>query len=306
MVRWYSITDIYAPICAETVEEAKAFWHTLRVPVTPLPGDTLTQLLGSGVRELWRDEDVWVLDKPPGVLSHPNPPGKRSANALIDAEYDYDRELYRARLRGEKGVRRIWLVHRLDRDTSGLILCAFTDAAAAHLKDALERREVDKEYRALVLGIPVGRGGAAFTGEWRDHLRRNRRGDRVEVTAVEGRTPNATTAYEVIKRFPAPGVSLLALVPREGRTHQLRVQCARHGYPIAGDDRYGDFTANRHLQSDVGLKRMFLVAYKLTFAHPRTGKRMSFEAALRPELADVLEKLARTAKKVPRKKRPAH
>lgn len=296
------MTDICAPICAETVEEAKVFWHTLRVPATPRPNDALTKLLGRGVRELWRDDDVWVLDKPPGVLSHPNPPAKRSANALIDAEYDYDRELYRARLPGEKGVRRVWLIHRLDRDTSGLILCAFTDDAARRLKDALGRREVDKEYHALVLGIPAARGG----GEWRDHLRRNRRGDRIEVTAVEGRTPNATTAYEVIKRLSAPGVSLLALMPHEGRTHQLRVQCARHGHPIAGDDRYGDFTANRQLQTDVGLKCMFLVAYKLAFAHPRTGKRVSFEADLRPELANVLEKLERTAKRVPRKKRPIH
>jgi len=300
------MTDIRAPICAETVEEAKAFWHTLRVPASPRPDDALTRLLGRDVRELWRDEDVWVLDKPPGVLSHPNPPAKRSANALIDGEYDYDRELYRVRLPGEKGVRRIWLIHRLDRDTSGLILCAFTDTAAAHLKDALESRDVDKEYRALVLGIPAARGGGALEGEWRDHLRRTRRGDRVEVSVVAGRTPNATTAYEVIKRLPAPGVSLLALMPREGRTHQLRVQCARHGHPIAGDDRYGDFTANRHLQTDVGLKRMFLVAFKLAFAHPRTGKRMRFEAELRPELATVLEKLERTAKKVPRKKRPTH
>jgi len=276
------------------------------VPIASTTADALTKLLGRGVREVWRDDDVWVLDKPAGVLSHPNPPAKRAANALVDAEYDYDRELYRARTPGEKGVRRIWLVHRLDRETSGLILCALTEDAAAHMKDALERREVEKEYRALVLGIPAGRGGDKLTGEWRDHLERSRRDGRVEVAAVGGRMPNATTEYAVVKQLAAAGVALLALKPREGRTHQLRVQCARHGHPIAGDDRYGDFTANRHLQSEAALKRMFLVAHKLVFKHPRTGKRMSFEAELRPELASVLEKLERTAKKVPRKKQSAH
>jgi RluA family pseudouridine synthase len=274
------------------------------VPNPAAPTDALSKLLGRGVREVWRDDDVWVLDKPAGVLSHPNPPAKRAANALVSAEYDYDRELYRARTPGEKGVRRIWLVHRLDRETSGLILCALTENAATHMKDALERREVEKEYRALVLGIPGG--GGELTGEWRDHLERSRRDGRVEVAAVGGRTPNATTEYTVVKHLAAAGVALLALKPREGRTHQLRVQCARHGHPIAGDDRYGDFTANRHLQSEAALKRMFLVAHKLVFTHPRTGKRMTFEAELRPELASVLDKLERTAKKIPRNKQSAH
>jgi RluA family pseudouridine synthase len=260
------------------------------------------KLLGRGVREVWRDDDLWVLDKPPGVLSHPNPPATSAANSLLRADYDFDRELYRARGVGDaKGVQRVWLVHRLDRDTSGLILCAFTAEAAVHIKEALQRREVTKEYRALVLGIPGGPGGDRLTGEWRDHLERSRRDGRVEVAVVRDSTPNATTRYEVIKRLPSVGVSLLALSPREGRTHQIRVQCARHGHPIAGDDRYGDFTANRYLQSEAGLARMFLVAHRLTLEHPRTGKHLSFEAELRPELAAVLAKLESSKKKVPRK-----
>jgi len=274
------------------------------VPTPPSSTDDLERLLGRGVREVWRDEDVWVLDKPAGALSHPNPPTRRAANALLRAEYDYERELYRVRSPGEKGVRRVWLVHRLDRETSGLIVCTLTEDSAARMKEALERREVEKEYRALVLGIPGGRGGEGLSGEWRDHLERNRREGRVEVEIIGGRKPNATTGYSLVKRLPDVGVSLLALMPREGRTHQLRVQCARHGHPIAGDDRYGDFTANRYLQSEVGLKRMFLVAYKLTFSHPRTGKRMRFEATLHPELASVLERLEISNKKVPRKKPP--
>jgi tRNA pseudouridine65 synthase len=274
------------------------------VPTAPSSKDALTRLLARGVREVWRDEDIWVLDKPPGVLSHPNPPAKRAANALIDAEYDYERELYRARTPGEKGIRRIWLVHRLDRETSGLLICALTEDSAVSVKEALQHREVEKEYLALVLGIPGGRGGGNGSGEWRDHLERSRREGRVEVEVVGGRTPNATTAYKVVKRLPTSGLSLLALCPREGRTHQLRVQCARHGHPIAGDDRYGDFTANRHLRSEAGLKRMFLIAHKLAFRHPRTGARLRFEAELRAELASVLEAVEASKRKVPRKRQP--
>jgi tRNA pseudouridine65 synthase len=263
----------------------------------PVPAD-LARFLGRGVREVWRDDDLWLLDKPPGILSHPNPPAKTAGNALLRGEYDMDRELYRLRREGEP-VARVWLVHRLDRETSGLILCALTQDGAARVKEALERREVQKEYRALVLGIPE-----KPKGEWRDHLERRRREGRVEVAAVGGAPPNATTRYEIVTRFSAAGLALLSLAPREGRTHQLRVQCARHGHPIAGDDRYGDFSANRELARTSGLSRMFLVAHRLELAHPRTGKRLRFEAELRPELAKVLRAVESATPRRPRAKPP--
>jgi tRNA pseudouridine65 synthase len=271
----------------ESVEEAKTFGHTLAVMTE------LSSHLGRGVRELWRDDLLWVLDKPAGTLSHPNPPATSAANALIHADYDFERELYRIR-DGHKTMR-IWLAHRLDRETSGIILCAFTEEAAAALKAALQQREVKKEYRALVLGIP-----REPSGDWRDHLERNRRDGRVEVEVVRRSPANATTHFEVATPWPKPGVALISLTPREGRTHQLRVQCARHGHPIAGDDRYGDFGANRHLAKHAGLKRMFLVAHRLRLTHPGTGKQMSFAAELRPELAKVLDAVAAATVSVPR------
>lgn len=273
----------------ECVEEAKTFGHTLAVM------SEIVSHLGRGVRELWRDDALWVLDKPSGTLSHPNPPASRAANALIDAEYDAERELYRIREDGR--TIRVWLVHRLDRDTSGVILCAFTQEAANTLKEALRRREVRKEYRALVLGVPDG-----ASGEWRDHLERSRRDGRVEVEVVRDSPANAATRYRVVQALAKPGVALLALTPREGRTHQLRVQCARHGHPIAGDDRYGDFGANRHLAKHAGLKRMFLTAHRLGFRHPGTGAELDFEAELRPELARVLDALEGSKDAVPRTK----
>lgn len=253
--------------------------------------------LGRGVREVHRDADLWVLDKPSGLLSHPNPPAKSAPNALLKGEYDFERECYRLK-RGNGKLRRVWLVHRLDRDTSGLILCALSAEAAAVLKEALARREIHKEYRALVLSIP-----RELSGEWHDHLERSRREGRVEVAVVRGSNPNATTRYETLRRFPAADLSLLALEPREGRTHQIRVQCARHGHPIAGDDRYGDFNANRELAKAVGLDRMVLVAHRLRLKHPTRGTSLVFECEQRPEVASALEKLESLKRKIARRKR---
>lgn len=254
--------------------------------------------LGRGVREIWRDDELWALDKPAGVLSHPNPPSRSGPDTLLRGEYDFERELYRLP-RDDGATERVWLVHRLDRDTSGVIVCALSQRSAAALKDAFQRREVEKEYRALVLGIP-----ADVEGEWHDHLERSRRVGRVEVSVGTRGQPNATTAFRVIRQLPAAGVSLLSLQPREGRTHQIRVQCARHGHPIAGDDRYGDFTANRHLAASSGLKRMFLCAHRLALSHPVSGEPLEFRAEMRPELVAVLGRLEHASARVPRRKQP--
>ena len=258
---------------------------------------TLSAFLGRGVREVFRDEALWVLDKPPKALSHPNPPAKSSPSALLKGDYDFERECYRLRGGSDK-LRRVWLVHRLDRDTSGLILCALTPEAAATLKEALARREIEKQYHALVLGVP----GEA-SGTWRDHLERSRREGRVEVAVVRGSNPNATTSYKVLERYTPAGLSLLALEPREGRTHQIRVQCARHGHPIAGDDRYGDFGANRELGKAAGIARTMLVAQRLCFEHPTTRRTVRFECEPPPDLAGVLAKLKTVRRAIVRTKR---
>src|SRR5262249_54769349 len=155
--------------------------------------------------------------------------------------------------------KRLYLVHRLDQDTSGLILCAFDEAAAAALKQALARRQIHKQYLALVLGIP-----RAAEGVWRDCLQKRSRRGRAEVAIVKGR-PNAVTRFRRLKVYEAAGAALLELSPETGRTHQLRVQAAARGLPIAGDDRYGDFAANRRAAELLGLRRMFLHAVGLEF-----------------------------------------
>ena len=237
------------------------------------------------VREIHRDDVLWVLDKPPGVLSHPNPPADSSPSALLRVPYDIEREVYW--VPDEAGRKRpLHLIHRLDADTSGLILCSFSPEAAAALKQALYEREVEKEYRALVLGIP-----GSPSGVWRDHLAKRQGRGQVQVAAVPGRPPNAETRYTALKLFPAAEAALLRLEPETGRTHQLRVQAASRGLPIAGDERYGDFGANRRLVEAIGLRRMFLHAYRLTLRHPATGHRLTFTAEFTGPLAGPLGKL---------------
>ena len=182
--------------------------------------------LHGGVREVYRDEAIWVLDKPSGVLSHPNQPGRKASNALLKGEFDFEDESYRIEVPGGD-LHRVWLLHRLDIDTSGLIVCALDPEAGAIFKQALHDREVEKTYKALLLSAP-----RPPIGSWSDCLGRAARGSRVEVRVRSGRKANAETSYELERTFAGTGISLVRLVPHTGRTHQLRVQAARHGAPV--------------------------------------------------------------------------
>lgn len=224
------------------------------------------------VAEVYCGEGIWVLNKPAGVLSHPNPPARLARNAILQEAYDNRLEAYGVTDRSGRQWR-VELIHRLDQDTSGLILLAFDPDVAARLKEMFFHREVEKEYRALVRGTPE-----PGEGVWRDELRKTRGRGHLTVERVRGGRPNAETRYRLVKAFPRQGLSLLAFRPATGRTHQLRVQAAARGHPIAGDGRYGDFTWNRRLRTELGLRRMFLHAHRLAFRHPTLGRRLRFLA----------------------------
>jgi RluA family pseudouridine synthase len=254
--------------------------------------DDYAKRLHKSVREVYRDDVLWVLDKPSGIVSHPNSPTKRSANALLRVDYDGETESYTF------GRRQVFLVHRLDQDTSGLILCTFSGDAAATLKEDLYHRELEKEYRALVLSAP-----RPPFGEWRDRLVKESKRGRVEVRTKSRGDVNAETSYELERSFPGTGLALLRLRPHTGRTHQLRVQASRRDVPIIGDDRYGDFTANRFLREKIGLKYMFLHAARVELRHPTKGKRMTFTAPFSKRLTEPLEKLEMLYTRVPTRER---
>jgi 23S rRNA pseudouridine955/2504/2580 synthase len=180
------------------------------------------------------------------------------------------------------------LVHRLDRETSGAMLVAKKRAALTSLHAQLREGSVDKRYLVLV------------RGRWRDEMRRVRlplhkfstkEGERrVRVDDAAGR--EAETIFRRVEVWPRhdPPLALLEATLRTGRTHQIRVHLTHLGFPLAGDDKYGDFAWNKTLARQ-GLKRMFLHAKELAFTHPVSGERLQFESPLPRDLALFVESL---------------
>ncbi|MDM0018615.1 RluA family pseudouridine synthase [Variovorax saccharolyticus] len=227
---------------------------------------------------LLEDDALLAIDKPAGVAVHG---GSGVSFGVIE-------QLRRAR----PAARFLELVHRLDRETSGILLVAKKRSALTALQDQFRERETGKTYLALVEGawpankkvldaplakylLPPAAGAAE--GE-----------RRVRVVAKDHPDAmRAVTLVRVLARFPlagdAAGFSLLAVTIKTGRTHQIRVHLASAGHPIAGDDKYGVFERNRALQK-LGLKRMFLHAWRLQFTHPASAERVALQADLPPEL----------------------
>jgi 23S rRNA pseudouridine1911/1915/1917 synthase len=170
------------------------------------------------------------------------------------------------------------IVHRLDRDTSGVILIAKNDAAHDTLSRQLKDRTIEKTYVALVEGTPKPAEGAIDAPIARDYVRRQRM-----AIVASGRA--SVTAYRVIERFT--GCSLVEARPKTGRTHQIRVHFAAIGHPIVGDRVYGKRSAI--------VARQFLHALRIGFDHPSSGQRMTLEAPLAPDLEGALEALRETS-----------
>ncbi|MDD3180460.1 MAG: RNA pseudouridine synthase [Opitutaceae bacterium] len=241
--------------------------------MSPLPPDFWTTLpLARGAQLLTRDGNgLAAIDKPAGVLSHPNETGDEG-RSLLHARYEEARECFVWPVPGEGGERRLWLLNRLDSATSGVILVAASEALARAVKDQFARKQVRKIYQALVFGAPAT--GVAL---WRDLLAVHKSGGRIR-THTRGNVP-ALTQFRLVRRsqgaFP---LSLIQLEPRTGRSHQLRVQCAKRGLPIVGDQTYGDFPANREFARATGIKRMFLHSLETGFTYEFRSRQWNFRA----------------------------
>jgi 23S rRNA pseudouridine955/2504/2580 synthase len=175
------------------------------------------------------------------------------------------------------------LVHRLDRDTSGCLLVAKNRTALAALHGLLRQGAMDKRYLALVAGRWQG-GERVLDAS----LARVRGGAHPRRVRVDEGGKTARTVLRPRQRFER--CTLLQVALHTGRTHQIRVHAASAGYPLAGDDKYGDLGFNREMR-DLGLRRLFLHAHRVRFRMPGTGRRYDFEAPLDLELAQVLERL---------------
>jgi len=223
---------------------------------------------------VYQDEDLLIVDKPAGQVVHPAP--GHDTGTLVNALLGRGAELAPG---GIAGVQRPGIVHRLDRDTSGLLMVARTDAAQASLQAQLKARRVKKTYLALVQGSVAAAVGRIEAPIGRDPGRRTR-------MAV---TPNgrpSTTGYRVRERFP--GWTLLELDLVTGRTHQIRVHLEAIGHPVAGDALYGTGTSRR---GPAGLERLFLHSWRLELTSPSTGRLIRAEAPLPGELEEVLATL---------------
>jgi len=210
------------------------------------------------------DEDLAVIEKPAGLVVHTAPSHK--GETLVDL-------LEGILSGGEEG--RPGIVHRLDKDTSGLMVVARSEEAHRTLARAVKAREVEREYTALVEGRLGSRTGTIDAPLGRHRRQRTRR-------AVKGAgSREARTHFEVVKALP--GDTLVRARLETGRTHQIRVHFAAIGHPVAGDAEYG--SRGRHR-----LARQFLHASRLAFAHARSGERMEFTSELPDDLRRALER----------------
>jgi tRNA pseudouridine65 synthase len=212
-----------------------------------------------------------ALDKPEGILSHPNGP-RDEARSLVVARYDEADECFQWNdAAGEP--RRLWLINRLDSATSGLILAASDGDLAREVRAQFKRRKVRKVYQALVFGKPRQKSEA-----WRDFLDVRKQGGMIRTAPGAGNLP-AECRMTLVRSTPgAPATSLVQLEPSTGRSHQLRVQCAKRGLPIVGDRTYGNFSANRSFAKAGGARRMFLHCLELAFDYGFRGGKFPFSA----------------------------
>lgn len=204
---------------------------------------------GGGLRIIHEDESIVVVEKPEGLLS-------------VATDFETKATVH-AMLKRRFFNKKVFPVHRLDRETSGVMIFAYSEDAKEHLKSQFEERKVDKVYYAI-----VENAREIQKGTWESFLEED------DFYYVKSSTPergkNAVTQYEPIKT--SRGSTLLKLNPLTGRKNQLRVHCSEAGYPIVGDKKYGS-----HYNP---IRRLALHAQKITFTHPKSGRKVSYAAPL--------------------------
>jgi len=224
---------------------------------------------------VYEDKSILVISKEAGMLTHPAPGNEK--HTLVNALMYHCKNL--SKLSGEE---RAGIVHRLDKDTSGLLIAAKDENVHHRLSEMFADRKVKKTYVALVEGrfkedrgeikLPIGRS----------------RIDRKKMSVAIDNGRDAVTAFEVVEEFRH--AALLNIYPRTGRTHQIRVHLNYIGHPIVADQVYGSRFSSK-IAKDIGLQRQFLHASKLEFTHPVTEKLMEFEDPLPKDLSESLKKL---------------
>ena len=218
------------------------------------------------LRIAYEDEHLLVVDKPAGLVVHPAP--GHPTGTLVHGLLAYEAA-------GGDEAERPGIVHRLDRDTSGLLVVARSAEAHRRLEKLVRERALEREYLALVCGRPRSRTGRIEAPIGRD------RGDRTKQSLDSATPRDAVTHFEIAEELPRH--TLLRVRLETGRTHQIRVHLAEIGLPVAGDPVYGR-------PGEVGLERQFLHATRLAFPHPFSGVEVECESPLPPDLAVALDR----------------
>ena len=238
-----------------------------------IPPAVPTDLVGENIplNIVYENDDLLVIDKPAGMVVHPA--AGHSSGTLVHAVLGYDPDI-----EGIGGEGRPGIVHRLDKQTSGLILLAKNDKALLWLQDQFRLRKVEKTYLALVDGKPPTPSGRVEAAIGRDSSHRKKM-----AILPEGRGREAVSEYKTLEQFS--NHTLLEFHPLTGRTHQIRLHCAFLGCPIAGDEIYGK------KNSSIGIGRHFLHAKKLKILLPDEEQPRVFEVPLPSELEEILIEL---------------
>lgn len=250
----------------------------IRIPPIRVAEKTTHNVPGAEFRILLEDNHLLVIDKPAGVAVHG---GSGVSYGVIE-------QLRAAR----PDAKFLELVHRLDRDTSGVLLLAKKRSALTNLHDQMRDGVTDKRYKTLI------------TGDWKNarqhiklplHKYSTPDGERRVRVQEDGQASH--TIFSLIKKYG--DFTLLEAELKTGRTHQIRVHLSASGFPIVGDDKYGDFALNKAMQKAEGqriaFKRMFLHAYSITFTHPETGKPVTLKAELPRECEQFLTSLEKVS-----------
>jgi 23S rRNA pseudouridine1911/1915/1917 synthase len=238
-----------------------------------VPPAAPTDLIGENIPLdiIFENEDVIVVNKPAGMVVHPA--GGHDSGTLVHAVLGYE-----PNIEGIGGEERPGIVHRLDKDTSGIILLAKNDKAHRWLQDQFRLRKVEKTYVALVDGKPPTPAGRVEAAIGRDQSHRKKM-----AIVSENKGRDAVSEYQTLESFPQH--TLLEFHPLTGRTHQIRLHCMMLGCPIVGDEIYG------RKKSSIDLGRHFLHAHRLKIILPNEKQSRTFEAQLPEELTRALDDL---------------
>ncbi len=271
----------------EGKHKAKAGDYTLTIPApvsaTPEPQDIPLDIL-------FEDAHLIVVNKPVGMAAHPAP-GTRDGTLVNALLFHCANPDGTSTLSGIGGLLRPGIVHRLDKDTSGILVAAKSDAAHRGLSALFAKHDIDREYKAVVRGAPKYMSGTVTTQIGRSHH------DRKKMAVLRAGGREAITHYRLEEVFGTtkPLAALLSCRLETGRTHQIRVHMAHLGCPCLGDPVYGSGAPARQVREildELGFDRQALHAGLLGFVHPITGEKLKFKAPMPNDMQELVDTLA--------------